>query len=158
MPDYQETLEYANFWRENVVPYLRNLIDRPTNFSEYIFAFYNYRTQNNTFGFASPYIYSLNWLKRFQKKCVTFQHNAPSEIAQGAPPISAIYQLKPTLHCMANISTWRESGENDGHITCYFVYENFKKMMGFIEDNLDLVKQKKKEKVGFALSNGVSLT
>jgi hypothetical protein len=102
------------------------------------------------FGIPCQHLYSLDFLDRYEDKCITFHHNHPEEIAKGSAPLSAIYQFKRNLNGITNIATWREEGENDGQVTVYLVYEDFKDVTKFLKENMDLVKQPKKEKgIGF---------
>jgi len=153
MLDYKETLAYAEFWRNDIAPHLRHLTDGSVSFSEYLQAFYRTQTATKTFGIPLPYVYSLEWLKRYQKNCVTFLYNPPEEVAKGASVLSAIYQMSPSLHCLANIHIWRDEGESDGHVTTFIIYENFQEITNFAEENLDIVKQPKPEKKGFYVGN-----
>ena len=151
MPDYKEAQAFADFWRESIWPHLQHLVDQPTSFTDYIASYYKTTASTNrTFGMPSPYIYSLEWLKRFEDRCVTFGYNHPEEIKNGAAPVSIIYQFSPTLHGLSNILTWRDEGENDGHITLFVVYEKLEEAIEFMQENMDLVKKPKAEKpVGF---------
>lgn len=151
MADYNESLAYATFWRNNIITKLQHVTPHPVSFTEYIHAFYKYKP-SSTFGLPLPYVYSLEWLDRFKDKCVTFQYNHPEEIAKGAAPLGVVYQLSPTLHCAANVTIWREEGGgDDGHITLFMVYEKLDEVFSFMDSNMDVVKKQKPKEVGFAI-------
>lgn len=147
--DYNETLAHANFWRENIAPYLQNLTSGAINFADYLQAFYKYPQPIKTFGMPFPYIYTLKWLQKHQDKCIAFFYNQGDEVAKGAAPLSAIYQMSPRLHMLSNIYTWRDEGENDGHITFYAVYEKFEEVLKVADDNQELIKKPKIVNKGF---------
>jgi hypothetical protein len=151
MPDYKEAKAHADFWREHVITNLQHLVSNPLSFSEYLGAFYHYPNNIHWFGMPLPHVFSLDFLKKFKKNCITFHYNHPDEVAKGLPPLSAIYQFTPRIHAIANIATWRDKGKNDGHITLYVIYEDLKELTDFIDDNKDLVKDENPaENVGFA--------
>lgn len=149
MLDYKETFAYAEFWRENIAPKLRHMMTGSTSFAEYLSGFYGRSTNASSFGAPLPYVYTLEWLSRFQEKCVTFSYNQPDEIAKGAAIIAVIYQMSPHLHAYSNLNLWREDGESDGQITTFVVYEKWEDVLDFCKANLDIVKQPKTVQKGF---------
>jgi len=149
--DYAESLAYANYWRKDILPYLRHLSSGTISFSEYLAALYKSPTQIKTFGAPIPYIYSLEFLKKYQKKCFSFHYNAPDEVAKGLSFLSAIYQFSPRLHGIANIYIWRDEGKNEGHVTVFLIYEKMEDLLEFVDDNIAIVKEPKEKQVGFAL-------
>jgi hypothetical protein len=79
-------------------------------------------------------------------------YNSSDEVAKGASILSAIYQFSPQLHSLANIHIWRDENENDGHVTIFLIYENFKDVIKFSEQNIGLVKKPKVVQKGFGFS------
>ena len=135
--NYTAAFAHAEFWKSNVAPYLRHM-SGPMSFSDYLTGFYKSQAPVKTFGIPIPYIYSLDFIKKYKEKCVTFQYNNPKEVSEGAAPISGIYQISPSLHAMANFSIWHNEAENksEGHVTVFMVYESFDEILKFIDDNL----------------------
>ncbi len=151
MPDYKESRAFADFWLNEIAPNLQHLITTPVSFPEYFNAYYKYPSAPHTFGLPNPYVYSLEWMKRFKGNCVTFLYAHPDDVAKGSAPLSALYQLSPTLHCICNVSMWREKENNEGYVTTFMVYENFDEVLSFLKDNMDILKNPNpEEKVGFA--------
>ncbi len=145
--DYKETLAYADFIRENIWPNIRHITKEPIDFTQYLAGLYPKQT---FFSLPLAHVFSLEWLLRFKDKCVSFYHNNPDAMKNGAPPLSVIYQFSRRLHGLANVGTWREAGENDGQVMAFLVYENFSDVEKFLRDNEDIFKKPKKEKpVGF---------
>jgi hypothetical protein len=149
--NYSAAYLHAEFWKENIIPYLRHL-SPPTTFSDYLAAFYHTQTPDKTYGIPLSYIYSLEFLKKYQGNCVTFQYNSPEDVAKGSAVLSGVYQFSPSLHGMVNISLWHDEGKNrsDAHITTFLVYERLSEVLDFVNDNLSIVKQEEKTEVGFA--------
>lgn len=154
MLDYKETFAYAEFWRTQIAPKLRHMTEGSMNFAEYLSGFYGQTTNAFSFGSPLPYVYTLEWLSRFQEKCVTFSYNSPDEVAKGAAIVSVIYQMSPKLHAFSNLSLWRDEGESDGHVTTFLVYEDWSDVLAFCEANLDIVKQQKVVQKGFGFTQG----
>jgi len=148
--DYKEVFTYAEFWRNDVAPNLQHLTPRSINFTEYLQGFYKTSIAATTFGIPLPYIYSLEWLKRFKRNCISFFYNSPDEVAKGASVLSVIYQLSSKMHTLSNIHVWMDEGKGDGHVTSFIIYEDFKDILTFAEKNLDIVKQPKAEHKGFS--------
>jgi hypothetical protein len=144
MPDYKE-----------VFPYLRNVMPQPASFVDYLAGFYKSQTNTKTWGLPVQYLFSLEWLRKFQNKCVTFHFNSGEEIKSGASPLSIIYQLSPKLHAICSVAVWRSEGETESQLTTYIVYEKFDDALKFLEENLDLVIKEQKDKgIGFAANYG----
>jgi hypothetical protein len=150
--NYTAAFHHAEFWKKSVAPFLRH-VSGPMSFSEYLTGFYKTQTPVKTFGIPLPYIYSLDFLKKFQDKCVTFQYNNPKEVSEGAAPISGIYQFTSSLHGVANLSIWHDEAKDksSGHCTLFIIYEDFKDVLLFIDDNLNIVKLEEEESgIGFS--------
>lgn len=149
--NYTESFAFGEFWRKEIAPNLRHLVPNSTNFTEYLQGYYKTLTTQKTFGVPLPYVYTLEWVKRYKDKCVTFMYNSPDEVAKGASALSAIYQLSPKMHALAHIYLWRDDGENDGHVIVFIIYEAFQDVLNFAENNIDMIKKPKPEQKGFAL-------
>lgn len=150
MPDYQKSIEFGNFWIQDIAPYLQHVVERSMSFAEYLESFYRKTTAFKSFGLPVPYCYSLEWLKTYKDKCVTFNFNPPEELAKGAPIMSVIYQFSPTLHGSASVNYWiNETNEKEGYIGLFLLYEDFQEALKFCEDNMQLLAKDKEKGVGF---------
>lgn len=166
MVDYNETLAYAGYWRNEIIPHLQHLTDGTLGFSEYMREIYRVSPVPRSFGLPLPYIFTLEFIKRYKPNCVSFMYNTPDEVQKGASMISAIYQFpaksmalgdgaaarvqKKPLHALVNIHFWRDEGDNDSHVTCFFIYEKLDDILLFTDANQDIVKQPKDQRKGFA--------
>lgn len=148
MVDYQEAKSHADFWKNNILPYLKQNLQGTVSFSDYLVALYNGSISDRTYGATNLYLYSLDFLKKYRDNCVTFQFNDPTS---NAPIMSAIYQFSKSLNVLANIYFWREEGDSDGYIGTFLAYEHKDEMMNFLDNNMDLVKQPKPSIKGFSL-------
>jgi len=155
MVDYQKALVYADFWRNEVMPYLRHMVSNSVTLPQYLEGIYRSPNNEKTFGMPLPYIYTLEWLKKYQNKCVTFYYNSPEEVARGSSIMTALYQLSRKFHVSANIHLWYEEdkGESDGHVTCFVVYEELKDVHEFVGDNEEIIKQSKAKLTGFVMTD-----
>jgi hypothetical protein len=150
--NYAAALKHANFWKTDVIPYLRHIAP-PMSFSDYLTGFYHNKSSTKTYGMPLSYLWGLDFLKKHQTKCVSFQYNNPEEVKNGASIMSSIHQFSEKLHGMVNISLWHDESEDksNGHCTVFLIYEDLEDVMTFIEDNMDVVKREEdNKKVGFA--------
>lgn len=149
MIDYKEVKAQGIFWRDNIAPYLEHKCEGSTSFSDYLSGFYQPQ-KPNSFGLASPFIYSLDFLKLHKDKQYSFSYSSGQDVNNGAAPLTVIYQFSKSLHCLANVHYWRSEEKSDGQITLFFVYENYDEVLKCIDEQMALVKEPIEEKkVGF---------
>lgn len=151
MIDYAEAKAYADFWRSTIMPHVKTELRHPCSFADYLGAFYRYPNLPTSFAMNVPYIYTLEWLPRYHKKCVHFQHNTPDDVNKGGSLLAAIYQISPRLHVLGSISIWRDEGKSDGHVHTFMVYEDLSEALRFVDSNNDIVKEPVVVTRGFAL-------
>lgn len=147
--DYKESFAFAEFLTGEILPNLSQQIPCAINFADYLQAFYKYKQGVKTFGMPCPYVYTLDWIKEYKDRCVTFFYNDPEAVSKGASIISAVYQFLPNINALGNIHLWREDGYSDGHVTIFYVYESLDGILNKLKGDLNFVKKPRQAIKGF---------